>query len=159
MTILSIFLLKTLKAYAPKGEIEVERMSAHSLARLLRSPVQRIAQILTTMLPRFLPFQFPDFHLVGSNMIDLRTVYRKHDAGRYAMTVELLDDLHQIVDTCKQYANASTAFDLWNPNEPMQRDLCSDTQRKEMENFPKMQTFIAKMERLFAAIRKERPME
>uniref|UniRef100_A0A6E8VUD4 Bromo domain-containing protein n=1 Tax=Anopheles coluzzii TaxID=1518534 RepID=A0A6E8VUD4_ANOCL len=102
---------------------------------------------------------FPDFHLIGSNMIDLRTVYRKHDAGRYAMTVELLDDLHQIVDTCKQYANASTAFDLWNPNEPIQQDLCSDIQRKEMENFPKMQTFIAKMERLFAAIRKERPME
>uniref|UniRef100_A0A182JQW8 Bromo domain-containing protein n=1 Tax=Anopheles christyi TaxID=43041 RepID=A0A182JQW8_9DIPT len=101
---------------------------------------------------------FPDFHLIRLNMIDLRAVYKKHDAGRYSMLVELLDDLQQIVDTCKWYVNASTSFGMWNPNDPIP-DGCTDIQRKEMENLPKMQTFIAKMEHLFSTMQKERPME
>uniref|UniRef100_A0A182PMQ3 Bromo domain-containing protein n=1 Tax=Anopheles epiroticus TaxID=199890 RepID=A0A182PMQ3_9DIPT len=101
---------------------------------------------------------FPDFHLIGSTMMDLRTVYKKHESGLYLMMADLLDDLQQILDTCKRYVEVSLAFELWNPKNPIP-DPCTESQRQEMENFPKIQTFIAKMELLLSNIRKESPME
>ncbi|XP_052899545.1 protein mitoshell [Anopheles moucheti] len=97
---------------------------------------------------------FPDFDLIASNMVELRYVYKKHAAGQYSMVVELLDDLQQIVDTCKRYVEVSTQFKLWNPNGSLPANT-TDKQRKELENFPKLQNFIAKMERLLLNIRKE----
>uniref|UniRef100_A0A182SWJ5 Bromo domain-containing protein n=1 Tax=Anopheles maculatus TaxID=74869 RepID=A0A182SWJ5_9DIPT len=99
---------------------------------------------------------FPDFLLIASDMIDLRQVYRKHHAGQYTMMVELIDDLQQIVDCCKQYVEVSTQFEIWIPSDPVP-DNSSAIQRQEWENFPKIQNFIAKMERLLSQIRaKER---
>ncbi|XP_050079182.1 protein mitoshell [Anopheles maculipalpis] len=99
---------------------------------------------------------FPDFHLIAPDMIDLRQVYRKHHAGQYTMMVELIDDLQQMVDTCKRYVEVSTEFEIWTPSDSVP-DSCSPVQRQEWENFPKIQNFIAKMERLLSQIRaKER---
>ncbi|XP_053663171.1 protein mitoshell [Anopheles marshallii] len=96
---------------------------------------------------------FPDFDLIASDMVELRYVYKKHTAGHYSMVVELLDDLQQIVDTCKRYVDVSTQFELWNPSDPLPANS-TDKQRKEWKNFPKLQNFIAKMEHLLSNIRK-----
>uniref|UniRef100_A0A182MR42 Bromo domain-containing protein n=1 Tax=Anopheles culicifacies TaxID=139723 RepID=A0A182MR42_9DIPT len=97
---------------------------------------------------------FPDFDLIASDMIELRTVYKKHMAGQYAMAVELLDDLQQIVNTCKRYVITSCQFELWAPNDAVP-SICTPNQCKEWENFPKMQSFIAGMEYLLGYYRKE----
>uniref|UniRef100_A0A182Y077 Bromo domain-containing protein n=1 Tax=Anopheles stephensi TaxID=30069 RepID=A0A182Y077_ANOST len=94
---------------------------------------------------------FPGFHLIASDMIDLRQVYRKHHAGQYTTMAEVIDDLRQIVDTCKLYVEVSTEFEIWTPSEPVP-DSSTAIQRQEWENFTKIQNFIAKMECLLALI-------
>ncbi|XP_049283906.1 protein mitoshell [Anopheles funestus] len=96
---------------------------------------------------------FPDFDLIAWDMIELRKVYKKHDAGQYKMVVELLDDLQQIVDTCRRYVEISTQFVIWNANGPVEEN-CTANQRIEWENFPKMLSFIVKMEHLLSKTRK-----
>uniref|UniRef100_A0A182NUD0 Bromo domain-containing protein n=1 Tax=Anopheles dirus TaxID=7168 RepID=A0A182NUD0_9DIPT len=91
---------------------------------------------------------FPDFHLVASNPLDLRAIYKRNEMGRYSVLSELLEDLRMVLRNCTQYIEASTAFDLWNPMQEQVPGHWEAIKRQEFENFPKMITFVKKMERL-----------
>uniref|UniRef100_A0A182Q2L2 Bromo domain-containing protein n=1 Tax=Anopheles farauti TaxID=69004 RepID=A0A182Q2L2_9DIPT len=97
---------------------------------------------------------FPDYHLVASTTLDLRAIYMKNESGQYSSLVELLDDFQIILHTCNRYITASTAFDLWIPHQEHVPDFWKPISRVEIEHFPKMATFVEKMERLMDVVRK-----
>ncbi|XP_053672482.1 uncharacterized protein LOC128722825 [Anopheles nili] len=97
---------------------------------------------------------FPDYHLIAKYKCDLQTIYRKNEMGDYFMLSDLLEDLHRVVDTCKDYLNASGQFELWSQFKIVHK-YSTETSKKELENYPKMQTFIKKMESIFSSAERQ----
>uniref|UniRef100_A0AAG5D9R3 Bromo domain-containing protein n=1 Tax=Anopheles atroparvus TaxID=41427 RepID=A0AAG5D9R3_ANOAO len=88
---------------------------------------------------------FPDFQLVAKKCSDLRTIITNAEMGAYRKVSDLVEDLQELVDACKNCMEAFEMFELAKQDEKFARTL-STVQEQEVENIPQMLSFVAKMD-------------